>query len=312
MKISKKIGFGTLTALATVAVPLVTAVSCGKSEGKSAEEVQAKLLKTTHELIQDLFWNQEIDKSPSVKKEDAVVNINLSEKDEKFGADYYIEQWSYIYKRLDTDLLKNAFIILTSPENGEKLIKDYKTNLDVLDAYGLAIRQLMEDVLPNILNSVNSFKFNLTFKKKDNTDVKDTVNATKEFKDYLDSLQYVAYWTESNLRIAELEEISNNLGLALITSDNSDSLDLSKVYEEIHNSYQDKNELKEKEILSKLLKTKEYKVNNKLNDFSKLKTLKAKATEEGTDINSMINKMFLIDDEKKEIDSLNKELKAFK
>lgn len=312
MKITKKIGFGTLTALATVAVPLVTAVSCGKSKGKSPEEVQAELLRTTHELIQDLFWNQDIDKSPSIKKEDVVVKLSSNQKSEKFGKEYYTKQYDYIYDRLDTPLLKNAFIILNDPSEGEKLIEIYENDLDYLDAHGLAIRKLMEDVLPNILKSVNSFKFEMTFEKKDGTLTKDTVDATKEFKDFFDSLQYAAYWTESNLRIAELDEMSRNIGMALLTSENSDRLDLSKVYKEIHDSYQDKDKTKEKEILSKLIKTKEYNVNNKLNDFSKLNSLKAKAKEEGTDINSMIKKMFFIEDEKKSITSLKTKLSAIR
>ncbi|TCG11954.1 hypothetical protein [Mycoplasma todarodis] len=306
MKITKKIGFGALTLLTTTVAPLVTVVSCGDSNEDKTKKVETNIKNSTHKLIKGLFWNAKIEKHPSNKKGDVVIPINLNQKNEKIMMDYGTNEYDFIYNKLETTTLKNAFIILDNPSEGAKLIEEYKNDLDNLDNLGLSVRQLVEDIMPNLFNSINSFKYELTFKKKDGTTIKQKIDVTKEFKSRLEFTQYVTYATKMNIRKAELDNIKRDIDQSLWTVENSDRYDLSETYQEIEDSYQVLEKAKAKDAWMKLIKVREDMIQSHLG-FAKLDIFKTKAKEENVDATSMIKDIFDIDKDKQNNANMKKE-----
>ncbi len=312
MKITKKIGFGALTLLATTTVPLVTVISCGGNtkEGSSQEDnikkVEAKIKANTQELIQSLFWNAKIEKHPLSKKNDIVMPIDLNQNNEKITLQYGNGVYDSIYNKLKTDTHKNALNILDDPTKGERLIEVYKNNVDFLDKLGLAVRELTEDIMPSIFDSINSFKYELTYKKKDGTIIKKQIDITKEFKSRLEFMQYVIYGTKMNIRSATLDAIRRGIEQSLLTVDNSDRFDFSEIYDEIDNSYQTLDKSKAKDAWMKIIKVRTDNVQSHLG-FAQLDIFKTKAKEENVDVTSMIKEIFNVKKDLENNTSMKKE-----
>ncbi len=119
--------------------------------------------------------------------------------------------------------------------------------MDELDKLGLAIRELVENIMPNMFNSINSIKFELTYTESNGSTKKEKIDITKEFKRRLDFIQYVTYGTKMNIRKAELDNIRESITQSLQVKENSNRFDLSETYKEIDDSYQVMNKSKAKD-----------------------------------------------------------------